>query len=328
MPVRFRDPMAGAPRLRNIQNPQMEEIVSLLNQNTQRIQSWRANGVTITVNGFKLPGTLAAEKGGHVRLLVTSPLGSKEFDLGSNDERFWVCSRRMDPSFVTCRHENMEAARQQMGIPFEPKWLMQTLGVEPLSTAGMKMELDPSRPQARLVEEVTTAHGRPLRRTVLVDLKMGTVIEYSLYSYDGARVALARLSGHKNENGVVLPHRVVLDLPQNRMSMTMDLREIQVNTQTIPSEIWEMPESPGYPVVHLDAGIPPTRIGIRPESASHLNSQELEPSQYDDDENANPPSVREFERALDRSGRARLLDESAESDSPFAAAVEEEEWAR
>lgn len=324
MGIRFRDPMAGAPRLRNINNPQMEEIVAHLNQNTQRIRSWRANGVNIMVNRFPLSGTLAVEKGSHVRLVVSSALG-KEVDLGSNDERFWVWSRRMDPAFVTCRHENMETARQQLGIPFEPNWLMQALGVEPLLAAGMKMEIDPSKRQARLVEEVTTAHGRPLRRTVLVDLKLGCVVEYSLYNYDGARVALARLSGHETTDGVVLPHRVLLDWPQNQMAMAMDLGKIQVNPHSIPSEIWQMPNSPDYTLVHLDAGVPPIRLGVRPESASHLNSMEMEPSNEEFDENADPPSIREFERPLDRSGRARLLDEPVESDSPYTA---DDDWAR
>lgn len=326
MAGRYRDPMAGAPRLQNTANPQMNEIVAHLNQNTHRIHGWRANSVRIEAHHLTLSGTLAVEKGNHVRLVVSSPLG-KEVDLGSNDERFWVWSRRPDPAFVTCRHENIDCARQQLGIPFEPQWLMQALGVEPLSDAGMKMEVDPTRRQARLVEIVMSAHGRPLRRAVLVDLKNnGIVLEHSLYNYDGLPLARARLSRHSVESadGVVLPHRVVLDWPQQQMSMTMDLGKIQVNPQSMPSGIWDMPDSPGFPVVHLDSGVPPNRIAIHPDSAARLNSDEIAPNESDAEYDDLPPE-QEFNRPLDRSGRARLLEEDDEFVPPVSA---DDDWAR
>jgi hypothetical protein len=95
-----RDPMAGAPRLRNASNPQLEDLVTHLNDNTNRIQSWRANNVEIHANHFSLSGTLAVEKGNHVRLVVSSPMGN-EVDMGSNDERFWIWSRLSRASMKT-----------------------------------------------------------------------------------------------------------------------------------------------------------------------------------------------------------------------------------
>jgi hypothetical protein len=330
MASRNRDLLSGAPQLRNVNNPQMEEIVAHINRNAEGIRSWRANSVKIMANQWPLSGTLAVEKGNHVRLVVSSPVG-KEFDLGSNDERFWVWSRRMDPPFVTCRHENMEAARQQLGLPFEPRWLMQALGVEPLSTANLKMEIDPSKRQARLIEEFMSTHGLPLRRAVLVDLKTGTVVEHCLYNYDGVRVALARLSGHEffNTEGVVLPHRVLLDWPQNQMSMSMELGRIQLNPQSIPSEIWDMPDSAGYPIVQLDAGAAPHRIAVRPESAARVNPRESdgapEDEQEESEETDDAPPERPFERPRDYSGRAWLLDEPVQPERKLDS---DDDWAK
>ena len=265
-----RDPMAGAPRLRNSRNPRVEEVVAHLNQNTDRIQSWRANRVRITADGWLLSGTIAVQKGRHLRLEVTSMRG-KEVDLGSNDERVWVWSRDMDPGFVTCRHENLERARQQAGIPFEPDWLMQALGVEPIPTTGVTMQSDPANEHVRLVEHIVSAHGQPLRRAVVVDLKKGIVVEHALYNYNSIPIATAKLSDHRldKDSGVVLPHRVVIELPQNKMAMTMCLSGVQVNPKSIPSAIWEMPHMRDCQVVNLDAGIPTggIRMVTRPDTS-------------------------------------------------------------
>ena len=252
---RNRDHMAGAPRLRNSKNPGIEEVVAHLNQNTDRIQNWRTNNVRIRCENMSLSGNIAVEKGHRLRLFVNSPLG-KELDLGSNDERFWVWSRRMDPAFVTCKHENLELVRQGNGIPFEPDWLMQALGVEPLPTTGVTMESDREKEQARLVEQVISADGRPLRRVVLVDLKRGIVLEHSLYAHNAGRIAFARLGDHRldKSTGLVLPHRVMLEWPENRMTMQLTLGEIRVNSSSIPDNLWEMPSPQDCQIVHLDSG--------------------------------------------------------------------------
>jgi len=254
---RHRDPMAGAPCLKNISNPPIEEVVEHLNQNTDRIHSWQAKKVKIRVDKFSFHGMIAVEKDRRLRLLVNSMRGS-EVDLGSNDERFWVWAREMDPGFVTCKHENMDATRHRMGIPFEPDWLMQTLGVARLPTSGVSIEVDPEHEQARLVEQIVTAHGLPLRRVVLVDLKRGIVLEHSLYNNDAVRIALAKLSDHRldQESGAVLAHHITLDWPQSKMTMSMDLGEVQINPTSISSDRWELPEIQNTQVVHLDAGVP------------------------------------------------------------------------
>jgi hypothetical protein len=322
---RGRDRMAGAPRLRNANHPELEDVVTHLNKNTDLIQCWRANNVRIRTGNFTLSGTLAVEKGNHVRLVVSSPMGN-EVDLGSNDERFWVWSRRLEPAFVTCKHENMDVARQALGVPFEPEWLMEALGVSPLPTSGVTMQMD--NQQARLVQQVVSAHGRPLRRVVLVDLKKGNgiVVEHSLYDYDGKRIALAKLSGHylDKQTGAVLPTRIMLDWPQNQMQMTMDLGKIQVNPTSIPRQIWAMPELPGYQVVDLDAQLPPTRIAAQSRSGVDLGSIETSPS--DTDENEMPRWSDGIRPSVDSAGHSVLSNDADEPDESEATSRADDDW--
>ncbi len=318
---RPRDPMAGAPQLHNHRNPPLEEVVAHLNHNTDKIKSWRADNVKIQTNGWSLSGKLAVEKESRIRLVVSSPLGN-EVDLGSNDERFWVWSRRPEPTFLTCKHENMEVARQKMGIPFEPEWLMQALSISRLPVAEVKMEAAPTLEQARLVQEVVSAHGIPFRRVVLVDLKRGIVVEHSLYDYNSVRIAVAKLSGHRHDKatGVVLPHRVMLELPQNQMSMTMDLGKIQINPQSIPTQIWDMPEMPRCEVVNLDEGLDRTRIATRPGSAVRIGS--IEPASSDEYETPTD-GLQKYETLGEQAGHARLSNLPINSKS---STLPDEDW--
>jgi hypothetical protein len=315
------DPMAGAPCLQNIRNPPLDEVVSHLNRNTDRIQCWQANRVLVKYDKWSFNGMIAVEKGRHLRLIVTSLRGN-EVDLGSNDERFWVWSREMDPPFVTCKHENMDAARHQMGIPFEPDWLMQALGVAPLPTSGVTMETDPTNEQARLEEKILSAHGLPLRRDILIDLKRGIVIEHSLYSYDGVRIARAKLTDHRLDkaSGVVLPHKVVLDWPQNKLSLTLTLGDVRINSAAIASRLWEMPETSNSQVVHLDADVKPKTIttAIRPDSSENYDPIETIRSHDEhnflrdhDDQSSSPDE--EYELPIDVApGRTRMSSEAEE----------------
>lgn len=276
--LHHRDPMAGAPRLKNAKNPRVEEVLAHLNQNTDRIDSWRANRVRISYDGWSLSGNVAVQKDRHLRIVVTSMRGN-EVDMGSNDERFWLWFRDMEPGFVTCKHQNMEMARRQVGIPFEPDWLMQALGVAPIPTTGVTMQSDPANEQVRLIEHVVSAHGQPLRRAVLVDLKKGGIIvEHCLYDYNGAPIALAKLGDHRLDkaSGVVLPRRITLELPQNQTSMTMTLADLQVNPTSIPTVVWEMPTIRDCEVVQLDAGAPAggIRVVTRPDSSEFPEGEE------------------------------------------------------
>lgn len=247
------DPLAGAQRPHWAEDPQVEEVVDHLNRNVDKLEAWRANSVKIRANNMPLSGTLAVERGRHLRLVVNSIAGN-EVDLGSNDDLFWVWAKRMPPpEYVYCRHEHTEAVRQAMGIPFEPEWLMQALGVSPLTAKDTKLEIEPTARQARLVQQVTSAHGQPLRKVILVDLSRGVILEHSVYDYNGKPIAVARLDEHQLDkaSGVVLPRRVKLDWPQSDMSLVMHLGQIEVNPKGIPSQIWDMPKMNGYRVVDL-----------------------------------------------------------------------------
>jgi hypothetical protein len=185
---------------------------------------------------------------------VVHSIAGHEVDMGSNDEVFWIWAKRMEPSYVYCHHNQIEAARQTLGVPFEPQWLMQALGVAPLDTRDLKMQIDATGHQARLVQPVLTAHGRPLEKVMQVDLVHGVITEHSIFDGRGNKIAQARLEDFRldKQSGAVLARRVKLDWPQNQMSLVMNLGNVEINPHSIPPQIWDMPAPmPGIQIVDL-----------------------------------------------------------------------------
>ena len=325
---RFRpnDQVAAIPRPRFSTDPQMEEVVDHLNRNVTKLHAWQARRVSIRANGIPgLHGILSVEEGQHLRLSVSSMMG-QEVDLGSNDEVFWICAKRMEPSYVYCHHDQIDAARQSLGIPFEPKWLMQALGVAPIDTADLKMQIDRTGQKARLVQPVVTAHGLPLQKVMQVDLVKGVVTEHSIYDSLGNKIAQARLEDFRMDkaSGAILPRRVLLDCPQSQLSLVMNMGDVEINPRSIPAKIWEMPAAaPGIQMVDLGKDAPPLRMIADNSNGSAVQLQGFENVPEDDD-----------------SGRVRLeLDTSevaeAEPEVPFnrplrvqqtQSATEPDEW--
>ena len=252
--LRFRNPndQLTTVRPRFSDDPQLEEVVDHLNRNVEKLSSWRAHSIQIRANNIPLHGTLAVEKGGHLRLQVNTVVGH-EVDLGSNDDVFWIWAKRMEPSYVYCRHDQIDSARQSLGVPFEPDWLMQALGVSPIDPTGLTMQIDATNHRARLVQPVVTAHGHTMQKVMLVDLVNGVIVEHSVHDGRGQKLAQARLGDFRvdRKSGAVLARHVNLDWPQNQMSLVMNLGHVDVNPSSIPSQIWAMPEMPGVKMVDL-----------------------------------------------------------------------------
>jgi hypothetical protein len=294
--------LASNPLPRFSDDPQLEEVVDHLNRNVERLHAWRAGSVKIRANNMPgLSGSLVVEEGSHLRMVVNS-LAGHEVDMGSNDDVFWIWAKRMEPSYVYCRHDQIELARQSLGVPFEPQWLMQALGVAPLETRDLTMKIDPAAHQAMLVQPIYSAHGQPLQNVMLVDLIRGVITEHSIHNAQGQKLAIAKLDDFRvdKQSGAVLPHRVRLDWPQNQMSLVMNMGHIEINPPTIPTQIWDMPSMSGVQAVNL--GIE-ARPGVRVVGVPSDGLQGIETESPEGDSEG--------------SGLEMTLDDSFESEVPI-----------
>jgi hypothetical protein len=243
-------------------NPTVAEVVAHVNANVEKIEGWRADGVKIRASSapMTLSGSMVVQRDRRLRLEVTSPLG-KEVDFGSNDDVFWLWSKRAhapnEPApLIFAAHDDMDVARQRLPMPFEPQWLMEALGVAPLSADGVRMEGEPGVYEIRLVSQHQMPDGPAIRKVVKVHGCHGYVMEHSVYDARGKPLVRAVMTDYRidAQTGAALPRHVKVDWPQAEMSLAMEFGPIEVNPPSIPEAVWQMPDMPHTPVIDLAAG--------------------------------------------------------------------------
>lgn len=235
-----------------------EEIVNTLNDNVTKLYAWRSTDVKITARQGGVPimlsAVMAVESPRKLRLIVRS-FASDEVDLGSNPERFWFWMRRGDPhGILTASYDDVADGRPMGPIPFQPDWLIETLGVVPFSNAEFEMKEQPGTPSRRVqfVADQVTPQGKRVQRTMIVDACQGVVLEHALRDQSGRLIARATLSNYQREpSGVRLPHRVDLFWPDSGVDLTMRMGHIEVNPTAVSEQTWSMPSYPDAPVIDL-----------------------------------------------------------------------------
>jgi hypothetical protein len=248
------DPFGAKVTCRLPANATADQVVHYLNQNVAKIENWRATDVKIrATNAPPLSGDLTVERDHRFRLVVNSLVGN-EVDFGSNDQHFWLWMKRQQPAGVYyAAHEDLATARQNLPIPFEPDWLMQALGIQPIDAHGVRLEREPGAGTLKLVSDHTLPNGRPIRREVEVDACHGRVLAHACYDQGGQLLARAILQEHRIDPGsqAILPHYVRLDWPSAGMSLAMNLGSVQVNSGSFPDAMWHMPTPSGTPLVNV-----------------------------------------------------------------------------
>lgn len=235
-----------------------EEIVDTLNENVTKLYAWKSTDVRITARQGGVPimlsAVMAVESPRKLRLIVRSALAD-EVDLGSNPERFWFWMRRGDPhGILTASYDDVADGRPMGPIPFQPDWLIETLGVVPFSAADFQMREQPGSSSRRVlfVADQVTPQGKRVQRTMLVDACQGVILEHSMREPSGRLIARARLSNYQREpSGVRLPHCLELHWPDSGVDLTMRVGHIEVNPDSISEQMWSMPSYPDAPVIDL-----------------------------------------------------------------------------
>ncbi len=236
----------------------VEQIVAKLNENV--VPSWRSTDVRLTARQtgsipVTLSAILAVQAPRRLRLIATNSFGNNEFDLGSNDQRFWFWIRRAKPNYiVTVSYDDLPKVADQLQMPFQPEWFMEALGVVQLDPKNFSVEREPKkRRQVRLVSQTQTLQGRPVRKVITVDLCRGVIREHALYDTNGQLLAKAAFSDYRRDplTNVWLPHVIQLYAPPAGMQLTLRLGQIEVNPVGIASKTWELPTYPNSKIVDL-----------------------------------------------------------------------------
>src|SRR3954469_1750908 len=258
----FAAPGPAAPQIL-MEGATRDQIVAAVNQNSSRIQSITATGVTITIPDMLglplLSGNMAAERPGRFRL-TAGTIAGQELDIGSNDELFWMWVRRnQPPALYFCRHAQFANSNIRQFMPIEPAWLLAAMGIVDIDPASV---FDGPLPSARgqgtleLRSWLPSASGR-LQRVTVVDARRAWVVEQDVYDQSGTTLlASARADSHRyyEREQVSLPERVTVQLPTANLRMTINLGVVQIN-QLAPNsgQLWTLPE--GHQQVDLGGAV-------------------------------------------------------------------------
>jgi hypothetical protein len=234
-------------------SPDVKGLVDYLNANASRIKSVRAEDVSIDFTqdnqSFGVRGRVYAEKPRNFRMKVTSG-GKDEVDIGSNQQEFWFwAARNPDKYQYFCSYKDLNEGKMRMNmpIPIQPEWVMEALGLGPFGPAD-KYQLEPNArpndPTLRLVEKARSPQGYPIRKVIVMNRKEVRAPTPQVTAFlllddaTGNEICSAHITSTMlvpidRNSGVILPYKMELRMPTQKMSMTLRLDGMKVNESIV-----------------------------------------------------------------------------------------------
>ena len=226
------------------ETPSAQQLVAFLNENSARVQAIQCNQVAIDArqgsqNTPGLDGILVCQKPRNFRM-KGKVLGQPAVDIGSNSKEFWYWISKVEPVpyVFHCDYQDLEKGNVRLPFPFNPDMILCALGMG---------EYDPAKPYEvkattqsfELVEPTAFFQGKPVRKVTVFSRKMGVqgrplVTGHILRDLQGKEICTATIfeTQQSRETGAVLPFRLKLIWPEEKMEMVMRLNDLQVTTVT------------------------------------------------------------------------------------------------
>lgn len=226
--------------------PTTEQLVNYLNDNASRLRCLRCEDLELSVSmGLKplpsLHGTMVCQQPRNFRM--TAGVFSKpEVDLGSNQDEFWYWVRHGDNVQIHCAYKDLQEGRvRRIPFPFQPDWLMEALGMATYGPAS-RYELKDEPPVLKLVEHARSPQGTPVRKVIVlrrrpVQVPAPQVTDFLLLDdATGKEICSAHITESQMDRsgGGLVPKRVVLSWPEQKLKLTMRLDTITAQVQFQP----------------------------------------------------------------------------------------------
>ena len=214
-------------------------LVNSLNANAQRLQSLQVDDLEIQAHEGSeqvgLSGVMSAQKPRDFRLMA-NVFGSQAVDMGSNNQEFWWWISKADPPYlVHCAYADLARGNVYLPFPFQPDWVVEALGMGAYNPAGTyQVKMNPKT--VELIEQTTSLQGQPVHKVTVFDrATAGTqwpkVVAHVLQDSGGTEICSATIVDYRADKatGAVVPHRVVLSWPAQKIRLDMTLDGVRVN---------------------------------------------------------------------------------------------------
>jgi hypothetical protein len=239
--------------------PSTDQLIEVINR-SRGVQSLQSNFVTVNPNKIRnLDATLVWQRERRFRMAggISRMLGNN-FEVGSNDEWFWMAIRDgMNPQLFVARHEEFDAQPHRRILPISPLWIVEALGV--VSIEPHQLMGEPAKRPDGMVE-LNTMVPSPTgtyTRTLVVDPQYGFTRQIFLRDPTGRLVATANQTQHEYYPSISmsLPHRVVVQLtpaldPPTEIDITIGKYAVN-HLDPNQTAGYEAPNPAGYEVIQL-----------------------------------------------------------------------------
>jgi hypothetical protein len=270
-----------------VQKVTADQLVTYLNNQAGRLQTLTYADARVTsreglMTYPTLRGNLAASQPRNFRMTGQGGMVAAKLDLGSNTDQFWMYldAPAVKPVFVFASHTDFESGRAKLpgGIPFEPDWVMQALGMTTFpdptdvkTTVKYEAKLDEKARTYTLSWPATTPAGMAIRKEIVFDADdvSGTrpqVKRHLIKDAKGKVLCSAEVKAAKTvpvgaaepRSGqppvAQYPTHVVLRWEEQKFEMDMMLDSAQVNQQLSPEQsrrLFTRPNIAGATLINL-----------------------------------------------------------------------------
>lgn len=249
-------------------------FVAYLNQQAGHLQSIRYDKISLRASeaGSDMPrlseGELVCSRPRNFRLTAGHRVTiGAEVDLGSNANEFWMYTKRPEPTFLYCSHDDFARGKGSLPIPFDPDWVLQALGMNTFDpNAAYTADVNQADRTYVLNWDAKTPQGEPIRKTIVFAGDKATggkpqVLRHVIADANGNPIATADIkevqavpaAGAPGQT-VQVPTRVVLEWPQQKFKMDLTLDRVRANEAMTGQEtayFFERPTISGVTPVNL-----------------------------------------------------------------------------
>ena len=262
------------------QNASLEDVLRAVNNNNAQKRTLVANDARINIEGVpisSLNSKIAWEYPRKLHISGGTVLTSDEFDVGSNDELFWVWIKR-DPrnAVYFSRHDRYESSPVRDSFQIDPYWLMESMGMtvfQPPPDEEHRLVARTADGDWKIETKRRTAMGNYTKYTT-VDGKTACVLMQELVNPSGRLVATAASPSHAldTSTGITYPETVdtFFSMQGQQLAIRLSMGRVQFNQSSpFKADAFNMPNypsttlvdicgQPGTPVIQQVSGSVPT----------------------------------------------------------------------
>jgi hypothetical protein len=261
------------------QAPPIAKLVEYLDDNSSRMNAIRCTDLDMTCSvgsqRFGVRGKMIAQKPppqalpAHFNFLMAADVfGSREVDLGSNNQEFWWWIKKNDPPYqYFCLYKDLENGQvPRIPFPFQPDWIVQALGMGNYGPAK-RYTLEVEGDKLKLVEKARSPQGQPVRKVIVMNrrrvrppapqvtafLLLDDVTGQEICS---AHISEVQVDSGKNGKFGILPRKIefLWSMPNNQtLGLAMRLDGLTMNPDIDPTTFARRPLQ-GVPSYDLATG--------------------------------------------------------------------------